>query len=172
MTRVHTIHQTGHPPRAAVLLLAAMVLIGCSAGIGLSCGARESFAEAWQAFGSAPSGFTPVMISLLPLVLSALAVYVRWPVFLFPLAFWKAFFFSYVFSGFLGALGGAGWMVCSLGLFSGIWSMPALCWYWLRHLDGSGFSLGTFLPAGAVITAISLTEMWVISPFLATILTS
>lgn len=172
MTRVRILQQTIYPVRPAVLFLAAMLFIGCIGGVWLSQEARYSFSDAWQTLGSSAHGFAPVMISLLPLILSALAVYVKWPVFLFPLAFWKAFFFSYVFSGFMGVLGSAGWMVCSLGLFSGICSLPVLCWYWLCHIGGAGFSCRTFLPAAAAITAISLTDLRVISPFLAAILIS
>ena len=149
-----------------------MLFLGCACGVWLSRGAGAWFSQALDALRVPAGGVAPLMVLLLPLLLSALAVYVKRPVFLFPLAFWKAFFFSYVFSGFMGVLGSAGWLVCSLGLFSGVCSLLVLCWYWLQHLDGMGFRLGSFLPAVAVTVAIGLTDLQMISPFLANILIS
>ena len=172
MTRVHRFHPTVYPRKSGIILLAAMMFLGCIAGIWLSCGARDSFADAATVLSVPAAGIAPVMVLLLPLVLSALAVYIQRPVFLLPLAFWKAFFFSYVFAGFMGVWGGGGWLVSSLGLFSGICSLPVLCRYWLRHIGGAGFSFRTFLPALAMLILIRLADLQMISPFLADILIS
>ena len=172
MTRDHLFQQPNISRRSGIFLLTAMLFLGCIVGIWLSGDAQEQFADALQALSVPPVGFVPLAVLLLPLLLSALAVYVKWPVFLFPLAFWKAFFFAYVFSGFMSVLGGAGWLICSLGLFSGIFSLPVFCWYWLQHLDGTGFCLRTFLPALAAAAAIGLLDLRVISSFLARILIS
>ena len=170
MMRVHIFERPVCSRKLGIFLLASAMCLGCAAGIWLSFGAEEGFADARHVLSAPAEGAAPVVISLLPLLLSAAAVYVRQPVFLLPLAFWKVLFFSYVFSGFMSVWIGGDWLVCSLGMFSAICSLPVLCWYWLRHIGGQEFCLGTFCPALAVVTALSLMDLYVISPFLAKIL--
>ena len=171
MTSVHMFRQSACPQKIGTVLLTSMLFLGCAAGIWLSRDAAPQFADAVGVLSDSAGGFALILILAMPMLFSALAVYVKRPVFLLPLAFWKAFFFSYVFCGFMSVCGSAGWMVCSLGLFSGLCSLPVLCWYWLRHMGGRKFSLRSFLAALALLFAAGLLDLRVVSPFLAKILT-
>lgn len=170
MTRVHMFHQSDYPSKFGIILLGSVLLLGCIAGIWLSCEARSWFADAVQALRFPPDGFASLTALTMPLLFSVLAVYVKRPVLLLPLAFWKALFFSYVFSGFIGVCGSAGWLICGLCMFSRIASLPVLCWYWLRHISGQCFCFSAMLLAFALLVALCLADLWVISPFLAKIL--
>ena len=61
-------------------------------------------------------------------------------------------------------------MVMGLGMFGSLCALPVLWWYWLRHIDGEGFSGRTFLPALGAMILISWADLALISPFLTNIL--
>ena len=159
MTRVHFFQCPVCLCRTGVLLLACMLVLGSTAGIWLTQGAAGLFSDALDALRTPAGGFALVPVLFAPLIFSALAAAIRRPAFFLPLAFWKALIFSYVFTGFLSACGGAG---CAF---------PVLCWYWMRHMDGRGFEIRSFLIALGALAAIGFADLKMISPFLSDILT-
>ena len=152
-----------------------MLVLACAFGFGLllgpmaSTGADSVFSGSRRALAQC-AGFSALIPGVLPLLFSGLAVYVKRPVLLIPLAFWKAFFFSYVASGLIAAWGSAGWLVCILALFGSFGSLSMLWWYWLRHIGGEAFSGRIFLSALGGILLIGWVHIMVISPFLTNIL--
>ena len=157
--------------KTETFVLAAAVVLGHLAGIWLSSAAGEQIPDVVRILSDGAAFPGRIAVLLLPLLCSAGAVYVGQPVLLLPIAFWKALSFSYVFSGLSFSWTGAGWLVGSLSMFSGFLSLPVLCWYWLRHLDGRSFDLSGFLTALVFLLAIALADFWVISPFLLNIIT-
>ena len=155
-------------PGKAFLPLPLCLLLGCAAGIWLSQGVREVFPQALDAFRR-PAGFPAALV--LPLLASGFAVYIRCPVLLYPLAFWKGLFFSYTAFGLLAVCGGGGWLVVGTAMFSSLCSLPVLWWYWMQCLRRPGFDLRCFGAALAGILVTGLADRWVISPFLVNILT-
>ena len=157
--------------KAETFALAAAVALGHLVGIGLSSAAREHIPDVIRILSDGAVFPGRIAVLLLPLLCSAGAVYVGRPVILLPIAFWKVLSFSYVFSGLSFSWTGAGWLVGCLSMLSGFLSLPVLCWYWLRHLDGRSFDLGGFLTAASLLLAVALADLWVISPFLLNIIT-
>ena len=155
--------------KAGTALLAWAFGLGLLAGSLASAGAQAVFLDGRQSLAQY-AGISTLIPGVLPLLFSGLAVYAKRPVLLIPLAFWKAFFFSYVASGLIAVWGSAGWLVCILAMFGSFSSLSVLWWYWLRHIGGEAFNGRTFLLALSGMIFIGWVDVMVISPFLTNIL--
>lgn len=82
-----------------------------------------------------------LLVPLSPLLISAVAVYLSCPYLLCPLCFCKAFTFGLCAFAVASAYGSAGWLVQFLFMFTDCLTLPALCWFWIRHADGNKGSL-------------------------------
>ena len=103
-------------------------------------------------------------IGLIPFLFTAYAVFISELWLLFLICFCKAFLFSFVFTGISVAFSSAGWLMCTLLLFSdGVWCI-VLYSIWLRLLSGRR----TYWLAG-LIFAVAATCMSykIITPLLA-----
>ena len=156
--------------KPGMLVLAFAFGTGLLLGSTASAGAHSVFAGSRQALTQS-AGISTLIPGVLPLLFSGLAVYAKRPVLLIPLAFWKAFFFSYVAFGLIAVWGSAGWLVCILALFGSFCSLGTLWWYWLRHIGGNGFRGRTFFLAAGAMLLISWADLMVVSPFSENILT-
>ena len=87
------------------------------------------------------AAFRPVSIvnlltvSVLPFVFSAVSVYLRSWQMLSALCFFKALLFGFVSSGVYIAFGDAGWLVWLMIMFSDIFCLIPLWWYWITCSD-------------------------------------
>ena len=169
--RFHNSHRPAAGCRGAAIILACLFLSGLLAGAFLCRDAWNELPFEISALASGSSLFGLLTVLLTPYLFSAMAVFLNRPVLLFPLVFWKAFFFAFVLSGLALSGGSAGWLVAGLAMFAVILSMPVLCWYWLCHIGGGSFDLREFLVGAGFLLAIGLVDFWVISPFLSNILT-
>lgn len=107
----------------------------------------------------------------LPLFFSAFAVYVGRCRLVIPIAFCKAFLFSYTGCSVWIAFGSAGWLVFLLFMFSDILMLPVLWWYWQLALKGKArASLMGLIPASAAGVLIGSLDYFLIAPFLANLL--
>ena len=170
MKRFHISHQPAAGCKGAAIILACLFLSGLLAGAFLCRDVWNLIPLEISAFSCCADVCSVFIVAMTPYFFSALAVFINRPILLYPLAFWKALFFAFVLSGLAMSGGSAGWLVAGLAMFAGILSMPVLCWYWLRHVGGSGFDLREFLMGMGVLLAIVLADFLVISPFLSNIL--
>lgn len=156
--------------RKAILALAWF--LGLISGILFSVMASDSVFPTMRAAATGCVSISGLLSAiLLPLLFSAFAVYISQPLLLIPIAFGKAFVFSFVGMSVMAAYGSAGWLVRFLLMFSDCMMLPFLWWYWLRYLSGSrasAFCSTALLVSLAVI--IGSFDYRVISPFLADIL--
>lgn len=107
----------------------------------------------------------------LPLFFSAFAVYTSQSWLLIPIAFCKAFLFTYLGFGLMAAFGSAGWLIHLLFMFSDILTLPLLWSYWKKALSGSRSS--TLRRTASVLAAnviIGCVDYRFISPFLANLI--
>lgn len=74
-------------------------------------------------------------VTLLPFLLSAIAVFYSMPQLIFPICCLKGFLFSFVSVGVMQSFGSAGWLLRGLLLFSESTTMPLLYWYWTYCLS-------------------------------------
>ena len=115
------------------------------------------------------------IVSLLPVLLfpflcSAIAVYVGLKWLIIPIAFLKAFLFSYLCCHILTLFSDSGSLFTVLFLFSDILSLPVLCWFWLRCICGRDVGARAVMVVILAISGIGFLNYQVISPFLASLL--
>lgn len=83
----------------------------------------------------APVSIVGLLISFLfPFLFSAFAVIIHTPIWIYPIACYKAFSFAVVSIGFVDGMGSAGWLYWILLMAGDILSLPALYLYWLHSL--------------------------------------
>lgn len=145
---------------------------GLAAGVGLSFLADDSFLSTMRAAASSHVSIIGLLSAiLLPLLFSAFAVYISQPQLLLPVAFCKAFLFSYLAFGVTAAFGTAGWLVRGLLMFSDCLTLPLLWWFWLRCLRiPKEDATHCFFFACAAALLIGCVDYCTVSPFLANLI--
>ena len=109
---------------------------------------------------------------LLPFLCSAFAVYISKQHWLLPIiSFLKALALSRIGAGVLIAYRSAGWLICSLFLFSDILLSPILFYYWYHSIDRIRPSAGVSVFCFVSALVIGCFDFRFISPFLVNLLT-
>lgn len=108
---------------------------------------------------------------LLPFIFTAFAVYISQYWLLIPIAFFKAFSFGYLSTGFMLLFHESGWLLRLLLMFTDCLSMPILCWLWLHSCCGCAKSnFRAFVSAFLIMLGIVCLDYQYISPFLVKLL--
>lgn len=158
--------------KGAALILASFFFLGHFLGVWFSSSASDPFYAAMRAAVSSRVSIPGLLSAMiLPFLFSAFAVYLKQPMLLIPVAFLKAFFFSYVGYGFFAACGSAGWLVTWLAMFGSLCSLPVLYCYWRLHLNGKPFDPLLFFLGLGILVIIGCIDYFAVSPFLVSILT-
>jgi len=113
---------------------------------------------------SIPGSF---IAAVLPFFVVSYAVLISKPKWILPIAFVKAFGFSFV--GFLihMAFGSAGWLVRGFLQFSGICAAPVFCWFGIRQISGKQRLVRRDLRFVCIImAAIAAVDYFLVSPYL------
>ena len=129
----------------------------------------HSFSPLMRMAASCPVSIVGLLASnLLPLLFSVCAVYFDIRRFLYPVAFFKLFLFSFVSMGVIQAYQSAAWLVHFLFLFSDSLSLPVLCLFWTRQICGRKETLlRDTLLCLVFFVFIGGLDFYLISPFLA-----
>ena len=147
--------------------LASSFLLGHLLGVWCSGSASDFYLSQMRAAVSGRVSIVGLLsCSLLTFLVSALAVYLGRRILLIPIAFTKAFLFSYTGYRLYLAWGQAGWLVTGLTMFSSLCSLPVLYWYWQRCLTVHSFEWPVFRLVLALLTAIGFVDFYWIVPFL------
>ena len=160
------------PRKSSSAVLALFWFLGLVLGVFFSTAAGNTIATLMRTAVNSHVSISGLLTAiLLPFLLSAFAVYIHEPWLLIPIAFAKAFVFSYVGLGVMTSYGSAGWLVRLLLMFGDCCSMPLLFWYWTRHISGQRKAL---LPVTAVVLVLAFVigsfDFCVVSPFLASVI--
>ena len=116
-------------------LLAFSWIAGLISGIGLCHAAGPSFVSWMRGVCEYPVSIGRLTaFTVLPFLLSALAVFASHPGLLFGIAFARGVSLSFVCAAVTLCWGNAGWLARWLLCFSGLLSAPILYGYWLRHI--------------------------------------
>lgn len=119
-----------------------------------------------QAVGLPASVVTPV-ITLLPLLISALAVMILHPGFLYAICFLRGAILAMMLQALTACFDGGAYLAAAFLMFSGLVFSPVLLWYWWRRLC---LHMESFVPDTLVCAAIGfgigLFDYWFVSPFL------
>ena len=150
--------------------LAFTWLTGLSFGAYIACSTDPSLLSQMHSISIGTVSIIGLaIVLLLPLLLTALAVFISKIQLLIPIAFAKAFFFAYLSAAILysGRLGN--WIIWLLLLFSDICAMPILLWLWMQLPQ---VKRPSWILTGSTIAIICIgfLDLQFISPFLANIL--
>ena len=157
--------------RRTILVLSLLFFLGHLLGILVSGTASDFFlSEMRTAVYGRVSIIGLLSSAVVPFLFSAFAVYLGRPILLIPIAFCKAFLFSYVGYRWWIACGQAGWLVTGLVMFTACLSLPILFWYWRRYINGRKFEWGIFLLVLCCLCAIGIADQQWIMPFLRSII--
>lgn len=104
-----------------------------------------------------------MFVPTLPFLFSAVAVYFSFPRLLYPIGFLKAFSFGFCLQAVSSAFGSAGWLMRFLLLFTNCMTIPVLCWFWLRHVDGNtgNWIRDTLICCGLFLITAILDHSWI-----------
>ena len=153
-----------------LLHLALAWLTGLLFGVYIACSSNHSI---YLVMRSAPESAVSIVgllaAMLLPLLLTALAVYISKIQFVIPVAFCKAFLFAYLSVAALCCRIAGGWLLWLLLLFGDILSAPVYLRLWMRIPDNKP-KFALFASSLAAIVVIGFLDFHYISPFLAKIL--
>lgn len=155
-------------------LLAFCWISGLICGIGLCYAAGPCFVSWMRGVCAVPVSIGRLIaITLLPFLLSALAVFASHPRLLFGIAFVRGFSLSFVCAAISLSWGSAGWLARWLLCFGSLLSAPILYGCWLRHL--SGHRTFSFWEAALLLSAagsIGSCHYFFIAPLLARVIHS
>ena len=170
MVRFRSFHLPHLDCKAVEVVLAWAFVIGLLVGCLASSGCRILLKKSNNSLAPC-AGISVFVPTVVPLLFSGFVVYIRKPLLLIPIAFWKSLFLSCVGTGIVLTWGCAGWLVGGFALFGSICALPVLWYYWLRHIRGEPFSFRLFALALSAMILIGWIDFLVISPFLMKILT-
>ena len=112
-----------------------------------------------------------IAVTVLPLLFSAFAVYIRLPQFLFPIAFMDAVWIGFFLLAVVTSFGSAGWLIGGLMAFSDIMLRIPLFLFWFRHIDKPAIALEQdFIYCLLFAVVICILDQHFIAPFLFTLL--
>lgn len=157
--------------RISPWLLALSWLLGMTLGC-ISCDACREITAVLirQSVGAVPSLIGTVSVVVLPFLLSAFAVSICEPWLLLIISTFKAFSFSFCAWGVCLAFGQSSWLVLFLFLFSDFCLVPALYFFWLRHIRSGRFGRWGSVLLLLYVAIVFLMDYWLIGPFLRIIL--
>lgn len=141
-------------------------------GMLLAAGAGNSFFLTMRgAFSFSVSIPGLLLVTSLPFLLTAAAVYLSRPLLLLACVFFKGVSFGFCAFGITVVFEGASWLVLILLMFGDIAVLPFLMWLWLRHWDLSGRH---FLRDASLYVSVALLmgfiDICFVSPFAAALL--
>lgn len=144
-------------------------LVGSSLGLWAARFHGDTLSElVLRAGASEPSFRDALMAAMLPLLLSAFAVFFFRRFGAYPACFLRGLFLGY----FLGVLVDAGGLWLGVLLhFTGIMTSPAVLWYLWRRAEERPDAARDLIHSVLACAAVSAAEYWVVAPFLAAALT-
>ena len=107
---------------------------------------------------------------ILPLLFSALAVFISQLWLLIPIAFLKAYLYGFLSSCIYISGQASGWLLHGLFMCTDCLSIPVMFWFWFRSCSNTKSNLSSFLLAVILVIGIAFIDYQFISPFLASLL--
>lgn len=154
--------------KESVILLSFLWILGLVFGLYFVASMDNSLLETFYiASINRPSIFSILFVSLLPIAVSATAVFCSGPVLIYALCILKAFCFSVSLCGVISVFGYSGWLLRLLLLFSDSCMVVLLLWLWCRILLSKHNSvLRDLLICTAIAVAVSMVDYFLVSPYL------
>ena len=157
--------------RVAAVILALTILLGVFVGSICSASADSILLSLMRTGArSRLSIVSSLPVLLLPLICSAIAVFLghRWLLIL--IIFLKSFLIGYLCCYIISMLTYSGPLFAVFFLFSDLFSMPVLCWFWFRSISARELAFRAVVFTALVISGIVIFDCQFVSPFLASLL--
>lgn len=156
----------------------SVILLSCLWILGLVCGlyfvsSADSllFEPFYVASFNRTSIFGILVVTLLPIAVSAIAAYFSVPVLIYALCIFKAFCFSTVLCGVVLVFGYSGWLIRFLLVFSESFMVGLLFWLWYNILSSERNTVHRdLLISTAIAAAIGTVDYFLVSPYLAVLM--
>ncbi len=147
-------------------------IFGLMFGIWLSAVAGDSFFLTMRgADFSAVSIPGLLLVTALPFLITATAVFLSQPWLLICLVLLKAAAFGFCACGIIAAYGSASWLVSILLMFTDLCALPQLMWLWLRHGDMTKKALwGDLSLCLSMVMILGILDYSFVMPFAASLL--
>ena len=155
---------------STAIILAFVFLTGLLCGAVTATYTEPSYLLMMRRGAIFPVSITVLLPAILPLLFSAFAVYTSQLWLLVPIAFLKAFFFSFLSSCIYIFDQSSGWLFHALFMFTDCLSIPVLFQFWIQSCSSKRFDLSLFFLSTILIIGITLFDYQFISPFLASLL--
>lgn len=158
--------------RVIIMILAFAFLLGLLFGAVTALYAGPSVLSLMRTSVSGCASIVGLLcVTLLPLLLSAFAVYISQYWLIPVISFFDAFTFSYHSMLLFRLYPRSGWLIQSLLMFAGTLSLPVLWYIWLHTAVSRRSQLLRCFAAGALaITGIVSIDFYFVTPFLADLL--
>lgn len=155
--------------RASRWLLALFWCTGLSLGVYTASSADSASISLMRLAVCSPVSIVGLLsVYLLPFLLTALAVFLFKSWFFLPISFLKAFAFGWCARAVTLSFGDSSWLIQLLFLFSDSSLLTVMCWFWIRHISGSG---ATVIRDAAICIVVfivfGMLDYCCVSPFLA-----
>jgi len=160
-----------HPIRKQLtsrILLIAVWVAGLVCGCFIAAQASDTYLLLMHRAANSSVSITGLLSAvLLPFLMIAFSVYISRPKLIYLICFLKACVFTITGISVMYAYGSAGWLVRLLLQFTDSVALLLLCWFALRHLDGSKDKLWSDTALCGVLTAcLGCIDYCYVSPFL------
>lgn len=156
------------PRKIRTFYLAFCWILGLFSGAILAQHADEIQFSLMRRAAFCPVSIVGLFAVLLPFLITAFAVCVSNYWLFLPIAFSKAFLFSYNACIVSAAFGNAGWLVRYLLLFTDACTIPILLWLWIRGICGYRSRFVRIVGLCAILSvAVGFIDFCIVSPFLA-----
>ena len=154
--------------KRSFLLLAFIWFLGLMSGVHYSQQASNTYLLLMRAASGFRLSIIGLAISvLLPLIISATAVYFSKPAVIYALTYLYALSFSYTGCCLRMLYASAGWLIQFMLLFSHCITIPFYCWFSMRYINGRKPTFIRDLWIGIAVTSVvGAIDILVISPFL------
>lgn len=158
--------------RSCKLLLMVCWISGLMLGMITAVGAGDSFFLTMRGADLIAVSIPGLLlVTLLPFLLTAIAVIFSRPWLLLAVIFCKAFSFGFCTFGILSVYASASWLVQLLLMFTDGCTLPLLMWFWLHHGNLSEKPIfRDFAVCTAAALALGILDICVVSPFAAMLL--
>lgn len=151
-------------------LLVVCWIIGLVLGIASSAGADNSFFLLMRSCDISSVSIVGLLITSLPFLFIALAVFLSAPVLLMPTVLCKAFAYGYCMFGIVLAYKNAAWLVQLLLMWADTCSVVLLMWLWFRPWNPEKKPGADIAVAMVIALLFKVLDICFISPFAALLL--
>lgn len=118
-----------------------------------------------------PSILGILVVTALPIVITAIAAYCSAPLLIYALCIFKAFCFSVGLCGVAAVFGYSGWLIRLFLLFSDSCMAILLFWLWCRILSPDRSAIQRdLLICSAIAATVGLVDYFLVSPYLAVLM--